>query len=236
MNNPAPRGFTPTITKFEMIFGLIYLPIHVFVLPLLLSVVQITLLPELTAIQGNLLYYGISAVVLLPLFWKMLRREFDPLFDRPFHCLGTFVTGYGLWFVLALAVSAVMTLLGMVEDTPNDMAVDDLVKEGYNATLLMSVIAAPILEEILFRGVLFQSIRKKHRVLAYVVNIFVFGLIHVWQYALIYGDWSYLLYIINYAHITFVLTWVYEHSGSLWTAIFFHASNNFLALQITMNL
>ena len=38
---------------------------------------------------------------------------------------------------------------------------------------------------------------------------------------------------LTYVLFTFALTWSYERSGSLWTAIFFHATNNYLAMQIT---
>ncbi len=232
MNNRSSMHLTPTITKFEKIFGLIYLPIHVFVLPIVLSVLQVFLFPNMTDIQGNLVYMGFSLAVVLLVYRKMLRREFDPLYDHPFHCLGTLLSGYGLWFVMTFVVASVMTVLGMTEDAPNDAAVDELAKQAYNATMVLSVIVAPILEETLFRGVLFQALCGKNRIVAYVVNVLVFGFIHVWQFALIYWDLSYLLFIIQYIPISFALVWVYDRSGSLWTSIFFHMSNNFIAMKI----
>jgi membrane protease YdiL (CAAX protease family) len=111
--------------------------------------------------------------------------------------------------------------------------VDVLAQENFGGVLVISVIAAPIVEEVLFRGILFQSIRKRSRVLAYVTSLAVFGLYHTWQFALLYQDPKYLLFSLQYIPITFALTWSYERSGSLWTAIFFHATNNYLAMQIT---
>lgn len=227
MNKPRPL-LTPTITRFEMIFGLIYLPIHVFGLPLLLS----ALFPEMSVLNGNLIYMGISLGVVAIFYHKMLRREFDTLYDHPFLCLGTLIKGYGLWFALSMVMVLIMSALGVGEDTPNDVAIDELAQEAYGATMMMSVIIAPILEETLFRGVLFQSLLKKGRVLAYVVNILVFGFIHVWQYAVAYQDASYLLFLFQYVPVSFALVWVYDRSGSLWTAIFFHMSNNYLAMKL----
>ena len=99
--------------------------------------------------------------------------------------------------------------------------------------LAISVIFAPIVEEALFRGVLFQSIRRHSRVWAYIASLAVFGIYHTWQFAVVYQDPVYLLYSLQYIPITFALTWSYEKSGSLWVPIFFHASNNYLAMQIT---
>ena len=98
------------------------------------------------------------------------------------------------------------------------------------------VVGAPIVEEVLFRGVVFQSLRKRNRVLAYVVSVVLFSLYHVWSYAIAAGDPKVLLYALQYVPLTLILTWTYERSGSLWTAIAFHSSYNFLAMYLTQQL
>ena len=224
--------FNPDCTKTETILGSIWLLVHMFALPLLLPVLQTQFFPEMTAIQANAVYYGVSFVVVAAFGMRLLRREFDHLLDRPFRCLQGFFTAYFLWYTLSFLVTGLLMTFGFEATTPNDEAVDLLAKESYRITMVISVIAAPILEEVLFRGILFQSIRRKNRVLAYVASLVLFGLYHVWQYALLNQDLSYLLFIVQYLPITFALTWCYEYSGSLWTAIFFHASNNYLAMTL----
>lgn len=224
--------FTPDCTKKEVILGWIYLLIHMFAMPLLIPVIQQHIFPELDEITANAVYYGVGLAVAFTLFYRMLRREFDHFMDRPFHCLRGFLTAYFLWYALSLLLFSLLETLGMELTTPNDQAVDILAEQNFNLTMVVSVIAAPIVEEVLFRGVLFQSIRRKSRLAAYIVSIAVFGLYHVWQFAFAYQDLTYLLYIVQYIPITFALTWCYEYSGSLWTAIFFHASNNYLAMSL----
>ena len=163
---------------------------------------------------------------------KLLRREFDHLLDRPMLCLRSLLGGYLRWYGLGVIMTLIMTALQIEGTPPNDQAVDLLADQGYNVMLVISVIAAPILEEVLFRGILFQSIRKKSRLWAYIASLAVFGLYHTWQFAVIYQDPIYLLYSLQYIPITLAITWSYEHSGSLWTAIFFHASNNYLAMSL----
>ena len=223
--------FTPDCTKGELILGWIWLVVHMFVFPLLIPML-VVVFPEITEIQINALYYGISLSVVLLFGMKMLRREFDHLMDRFFRCVKAVFVGYFVWYGMSMIMAAIMAALSIEATPPNDAAVDLMAKESYNITLVISVIAAPILEEILFRGVLFQSIRKHSRIMAYIASLAIFGVYHTWQFAVMYQDPIYLLYSLQYIPITFAITWSYEYSGSLWTAIFFHASNNFLAMSL----
>ncbi len=230
--NRFQPGFTPDCTKSETIAGWVYLCIHMFIFPLALGTIQLNFFPELSAAAANVGYYGISLVVTCLFAGRLLRREFDHLCDRPWQCIKGVLLGYGLWYALGVLVTSLMMTMGLDGTTPNDQAVDLMAGESWNLTLMMSVVMAPIVEEVLFRGVVFQSLRRKNRAAAYVATIFLFGLYHVWQFAYIYQDLTYLLYIIQYIPITFALTWSYEYSGSLWTPIFFHASNNYLAMMM----
>ncbi len=62
----------------------------------------------------------------------------------------------------------------------------------------LAICIAPVVEEVLFRGVLFGQIRKANRVLAYGISALLFGVFHVWQYALVSGDLKLLLYTMQY--------------------------------------
>lgn len=229
-NNRITPQFTPDHTKGEAAFGWFWLMVHMFVLPLLFAVI----LPEADSpLTVNYLYYGVSMAVVMLVFLRMLRREFDHLLDRFWHCLSTFFAAYFFWYSMTLILAGIMGALGIEATPPNDQAVDTLAQENFGGVLAISVIFAPIVEEVLFRGVLFQSIRRHSRVWAYIASLAMFGIYHTWQFAMVYQDPVYLLYSLQYIPITFALTWSYEKSGSLWVPIFFHASNNYLAMQIT---
>lgn len=58
----------------------------------------------------------------------------------------------------------------------------------------------------------------------------MFCLYHVWQYAVLLWDASYLLLAIQYIPAAVVLCRIYERSGSIWTSIFFHMSVNATAV------
>ena len=230
-NNRLIPGFTPDCTKGESIFGLIWLAVHMFVLPLLLGVLM-PMFPEVSELTMNAGYYALSLVVVMCAFLKLLRREFDHLLDRFPHCVLTVFSGFFLWYALGMVMTGIMTALNIEGTPPNDEYIDTLAGEGYNLMLMLSVIVAPIVEEVLFRGVLFQTIRKRSRIGAYAASLLLFGLYHTWQYALVYQDPVYLLYTLQYIPITFALTWSYERSGSLWVPMAIHAGNNYLAMAV----
>lgn len=232
MTDRFTPAFTPDCTRRETVFGWIYLLLHIFALPLLLALVQLYLMPDMTDVLANTLYYCTSLSIVMIVFWKLLRREFDHLMDRPFRCISGLFTGYFIWYVFSLALTGLLQTFGFEMSSPNDEVIDFMAQRSYNVILTISVIAAPLLEEVLFRGIAFQSLRKKSRLLAYVVSMTLFCIYHVWQFAIIYQDATFLLYGIQYLPVTFAITWSYEYSGSLWTPILFHMSNNWLAMMI----
>ena len=66
---------------------------------------------------------------------------------------------------------------------PNNKALMDIANDNPRALMGLIVFVAPIVEEVLFRGVLFGSIRPKNRIIAYAVSMCLFSFYHIWKYA-----------------------------------------------------
>lgn len=90
-----------------------------------------------------------------------------------------------------------------------------------NAMLLFSsVVAAPVFEEIAFRGVLFQGLKSKTGVLwAAVISSVLFAVAHTQ-----YDFWGW----ISVGMMGFIACYLTHRTGSLKTAIAFHAIGNLL--------
>lgn len=225
------KMFTPDLTRSETIVGWVYLPIHVLILPILLGLL-VLLYPsgDLSETSLQLVYYLIGLMVVILFYRKLLRREFDHLCDSPLSFFYGFAAGYLLWYALSSLATVIMLLLGAEETNPNNDYIATLSQQDYRLMMTVGVFCAPILEEILFRGVVFQSIRKKNRLLAYIISIALFSVYHVWQYAI--WDPFQLLYALQYIPITLALTWSYERSGTLWAPIALHMFNNYTAFAL----
>ena len=98
--------------------------------------------------------------------------------------------------------------------------------------IAVAVFMAPLVEECLFRGVLFGAIRPRSRFWAYAVSIAAFALYHVWQYAFMYQDARLLLSALRYVPVSAALAFCYEQTRSIWPPVFFHMFINAMSLTL----
>lgn len=217
------------LKKSEFWSAMIILLLHVLVFPIALSLLT-AMRPELlTNAEINLVYYIATTLLVFIFLGRYLRRSFDGLVDAPARCLSSFAIGWGIYLLLTIAAAGVMDALGL-GDNLNQDSIDSMLGQERRLIIVMTVFLAPIAEECLFRGGLFCGLYPKSRFAAYAVSMLLFCVYHVWQYALALGDVRYLLMLIQYLPAAFVLCWVYERSGSVWTNIFFHMSVNAYAV------
>lgn len=222
---------TEYLKKSEFWGAMILLSLHVILFPVVLNLVVLFFPDAFSLATMNLLYYVVSAVLSFVFLGGFLRRSFDTLLDNTFRCVSSFALGWVLYFVLAFVAGLILQALSLNDLNPNEETIEQLLEQQRNYIVVMTVFLAPIVEECIFRGGLFCGLHRKNRFLAYAVSIAAFSLYHVWQYALI--DPKYLLFALQYIPASFVLCWVYERSGSIWTSILFHMSFNAFTLLIS---
>lgn len=220
--------FDNHMSRGQLIFGLVYLPVHIFALPMVISALMLAMgIEDLGTV--NLVYYGISLMLVLAVFWSHLRAHFDTLLDGVGRCIITFLMALGIDYVLSLAMSTLLLSMGMMSENPNDSAIMEIAMESEGAVKAVAIFMAPIVEEVLFRGVIFGGVRRRSRGAAYVLSVLMFAMYHVWQYVAVSGDWTTLLYVLQYLPVSIALAWAYERSGSLWVPIGFHMMINSLS-------
>lgn len=219
--------FTSRMSRGEAIAALVYLPVHIAVLP---TVLQLLISQgRLDAVNANFLCYTIGFCYMLGFLRRFLRRDFDPLCDRPGRCIVEILASYGLMFLGNLAVMVLLMLLTHQGENPNNAGVMDLAAEGWGKTAALAIFMAPIVEECLFRAGIFGTLRRYNRWAAYIVAVLAFSAYHVWAYAI--ADPSYWIYLIQYVPVSILLCRVYERTNSIWSSIFFHMLVNYIALN-----
>lgn len=96
--------------------------------------------------------------------------------------------------------------------------------DGSLMSWLSAVVMAPVLEEILFRGLIYTRLKKgMPAIVAAILASFVFGLCH-----------GTAIWIIYATGLGLVMTWVFEKYQSLTASILFHFSFNTIGLVLTM--
>jgi len=138
--------------------------------------------------------------------------------------VGTY-TGVAV-LLLTILVSLALSRLDL---RPNQLDQYGFVRQagtpGLIVVLVLVAIAAPIAEELFFRGFLFGLYRRRQpRWLAYVVSVAAFGIAHVMPTRM--NPQQALGLVIAIVLLGTILTWTYDHTGSLYPGMLAHAINN----------
>ena len=218
--------FTSYLTKADYIKALIWLPMHILVLPVLATwLMQQGYISDSIA---NFSIYAVGMVYMLLFMGRYLRREFDPFCDKPMFCISEICGAYLVMWVMNMAVSGLL-LLVLPNENPNNAAVAEMAGMNFGLVSAMGICLAPIVEEIIFRGAIFQLGRKKSRALGYALSMTFFALYHIWGYAI--ENPIYFVFLLQYLPVSFLLCRCYERTNSLWSCIFFHMLVNAMSMS-----
>jgi len=135
-----------------------------------------------------------------------------------------------LWmFVLNIIINLI------TQQTTSDNQVNILnMSNSYPmVTFMMAVVLAPLVEEVVFRGVIFRKLRDHGYLLALIVSSLLFGLAHVYP-SLLSGNYLNVLYIITYSMLGYFLAVNYERSGNIYTSIGLHTAINFISMMLVL--
>lgn len=119
---------------------------------------------------------------------------------------------------LALAVSFLETVLPMPSQVPFEKL---FTSAGAAYTMgVLAILAAPLMEELFFRGFLYPVLRRWGAALAIVLTSVAFALVHGGQYG-----WAWSVVLLMFL-VGFVLTSVRAWTGSVASGFLIHASYN----------
>ena len=233
MNRRTIPEFTSHLERKEMRAVMIYLIIHIGILPWVIN--WLTARGTMSASDGNFLYYAFGASFMFATCMGFLRRDFDPLCDRPFYCMMEIISGYFAMVCFNMCISYILLQVLPGEENPNNAAVNEMVFDDFGSMKATLMFFTPIAEEMLFRAGIFGMIRDMlGRKPAYIVSVGLFSLYHVWAYAVL--DPIYWIYLLQYIPVSFLLARCYERTNSIWCPIFFHMAVNGIAVNTLDNL
>ena len=163
--------------------------------------------------QGLAIYYVVMAAALVAVFWAFLRQGYVILKEnfRP----GVFAFGAGL--LAAVVITCLVGLSPLPVPNQEIMTYKLYLMERPFLTWALAGALRPAVEEVLYRGFLFGTVRRENRLLAYLLSVGLFALSAVWLNAL--GNPGYLLVILQYIPLGAVLCWSYDISGSVFVPV-----------------
>lgn len=212
--------------RYETVLGLCYLFLQFFVLEPLFVFLNAFL--KLSAVELNFFYFTFNFICICGIFHKFLIRSFRVVLRQP-RCWLKF-SGFGLLinFGCMQVIGTVIALALPDFVNPNNANVGGMISENPLLMVLATVVFVPFAEELLFRGVIFRSLHKKNRILAYAVSMLVFAIIHVAGYRDA-GAAVLILSFFQYLPAGFALAFAYEKADTIWAPILIHATINLIA-------
>ena len=221
------------MTGGEVVGGVIFIVIYLLVLPFVTApafrLAERLLDMKIPQHVENLIYYYALFAVTVIMFHNFLGRTTRNFFDRLGFCAKTMVLGMVAFYGLNELVFRLVNLVITSRTNLNDSTISAQIDDAPRSTRLIIIFLAPFVEEVLFRGLVFGNLKNKSRLMAYFVSCALFAALHVWQFAVVHQDVTYLLICVQYFVPGMVLAWAYEHTGTLWTAIGIHAAVNALS-------
>jgi CAAX protease family protein len=187
--------------------------------------------PGLNSLAARLVTQAMLAVTLVGVAFALTSEQGRGIAPRsamglrkplrsPFGIAAAAYLGY---VVVALAYSA------LVHPEQRDITRDLGFGHGGLGTVaagLLIVVAAPISEEIFFRGFIFGGLRRRLPFPgAALIAAAIFGLFH-------YTGAGSIAVVPQLAFLGFALCWVYEETGSIYPTMAIHAINNALAFAL----
>ena len=230
MARKASHAISYRLTKFETIAGWLYLPFYLLILNLLLQLANEKFSLGMTALTMNIVYFAVNLLMVLLIFHGFLRQSF---FGGSFwNFVQALVLGFALYYAGTWVLQFALSRLAPGFAIYNNETVGALISDNQYVMLAVTVFLAPIIEETLVRGLVFGSIQPTSRVMAYLVSVILFTLMHNWQYFMLYPAGKVLLSCIPYLPASVALAWTYEKAGTIWASISLHAIANALSFGL----
>lgn len=220
-----------SLTRQEVIWGIIYLIFQNFLLPFLIAFIM-PLLPVQTDAVYNFIIMAVNFTVTTILLRRIIARGGKRALEAPLFCLRTAGIGFFGYYVLTLVVAMLISMITPDFANVNDQNIDTMLASNYSLIALSVVLLAPVSEELLYRGLIFGALHRKSRLAAYIVSTVVFSLMHVVGYITLYDIGTLALCFVQYIPASVCLAWAYERSGSIITPMLIHIAVNQLSLEL----
>ena len=203
-----------------------------FLIKLYIMYVNDNLTSETINTYFNVLITLSTAVFLLIIFrdfikknWKIFKQE---LLENVIWVL---TIGIGSAYLFSYIGEFIVNLLlpANTSEATNQTLVVTLVSSNMLLMTFQAVILAPIVEELFFRGLIFNKLRQKSVFWAHLISAFLFGLLHVYSYILA-GDMSEWIKLIPYMTAGLAFSYAYEKRQNIIAPIFLHGVKNLIAV------
>ena len=215
-----------SMTRRESISGLIYLAIQLLLLPAFLMFVNSLLGTPLSDAQINFVFFCVDFICVTLIFHQFLLHSAKQALRNFFHCLRYAAIGLLLYWVGSTVVSMIILSVYPAFSNVNDQSIMELTQQNQALMSIGTVLLVPVVEETLYRGVIFGNLYRHSKIAAFAVSTIIFSALHVVGYIGFYEPLHLAMCFLQYIPAGLCLAFAYVKADTIWAPILMHMSIN----------
>lgn len=230
------KRLSQKMTRWEYVGGGVYFFLYLYFVPLAIAAI-FTLLgwdmkAPATQMWINISYFSVNLLAMILIFHRFLYKNLENIGKNFWGFVQAVILGWVLYQVSSYLVSLALSWLCPTLENLNNDLFEDQAKTNFLVTALGTVFLAPLTEECLFRGLIFQGLHSKNRWVAYILSALAFSLLHVLGYIEQYTWWQMALVTLQYLPGGIALAWAYEKSDTIFAPVVLHMIVNAISMGV----
>ncbi len=202
----------------ETRWGIRYLLFQLVFLATILNYILYFIFPGYNSAHLNFAYFSINYMAVCWIFRDFIRNAAADFPNRWKRTVMAVSLGFVVYYLSGMALSAITYRFFPDYVNANDAAINQAGQQNFYLIAVGAVILAPVAEELFYRALVFGTLHRRSRILAYAVSTLVFAAIHVHGLDPVS--------FVQYLPAGLVLAWAYEFSGSIAAPLAIHIAVN----------
>ena len=206
-----------------------YLAFQQLILPYLAAWLNELLALNMDLAGLNFVVFSVNFIATILIFGKFLWQHAAKFSLNPLPYLIAAAIGFVAYLVAnSLYFNLIIQVFPNFANV-NDQTITSLFDDHYFLMALSTCLLAPVVEELLHRGLVFRALYRKSPVLGYVVSVLLFSAIHITGYISRIDSISLLICFIQYIPGALILAASYAKTDSIFVPILIHMAINLMA-------
>lgn len=220
-------------TRRQTLLGWTYWLISLFVLPSAFETINNQLATPLSESVLNLIFFSVNFLAVVCIFHGFLWESLKAAAEKMWKCLGIAALGIAVHYAALWLITQCNMAIKPGFSNVNDNSILNMLDERTPLLAFATVFFVPVAEETLYRGLLFQTMQRQNRLMAYIMSVALFSSIHVMGYVGVYDPLTLTLCFVQYLPVGVILALAYEQTDTVITPILIHTFINLIGLFIT---
>lgn len=219
------------LTRNEIVVGWIYYCLQLLVLPSAIFLINVLAGSPLSETLCNFVFFCVNFLVIAVVFRHYLLENLKTAMEAPLRCLGCAAMGIAAYWLLSIVVQFFILFMDPDFFNVNDAYIDSMAQENFTLIFISTVVLVPVVEECLYRGLMFGAIYNRNKITAYLLTSVVFSMVHIIGYIGMYDWFTLSLCLLQYLPAGLCLAWAYARADSVWAPILMHITINLLSVS-----